>query len=78
MRIKQISNGQFLVYDSSLGTFALTDISTLQGGTGSNTSYPVYIQNTAPTTSATKYMWIETAISGDANCFSFWFEDGIS
>lgn len=73
----QISNGQFLAYDASLGTFALTDISTLQGESGSNTSYPVYIQNTAPTTSATKYMWIETAISGDANCFSIWFEDSL-
>lgn len=72
-----IANGSFLAYDDTEGLFALTNISELQGGSGSDSVYPIYIQNTAPTTSAAKYMWIETAIDGDANCFSFWFQDGI-
>ena len=72
-----LSNGQFLVYNATQDKFALTDISLLQGGANSDSVYPVYIQNSAPTTGATKYLWIETAAGGDANCFSFWFEDGL-
>jgi hypothetical protein len=73
----QLSNGQFLAYNSTTGLFALTDISVLQGGANSDSTYPVYIQNSAPTTSATKYMWIETAAGGDNTCFSIWFNDGL-
>jgi len=72
-----LANGQFLVYDSVAGKFGLTDKDGLFGGPGGDTVYPVYIQNTAPVTAAPKYMWIETAIGGDADCFGFWFEDGL-
>lgn len=72
-----ISNGQFLAYDETQDRFALTSIDALQGGANSDNLYPVFIQNTTPTTSANKYMWIQTAVDGDANCFSFWFEDGL-
>ena len=73
-----LANGQFLAYNTTTSKFALTTKDGLFGGANSDTIFPIYIQNTAPVTSAAKYMWIETAISGDANCFSFWFQDGIS
>jgi len=71
-----LSNGQFLVYDTSADKFVLTDIDGLYGGANSDSTYPIYIQNTAPVTTADKYMWIQTEINGNSNSFSFWFDDG--
>lgn len=71
-----LSNGQFLAYDNTQGKFALTDIDTLVGGTGGSNTWPVYIQNATPTTTADKYLWIQTGLGSSSNSWTFWFEDG--
>lgn len=71
-----LANGQFLMYDGNVSKFAVANISDYTSTPTGDTTYPVYIQNTTPTTSAAKYMWIETNIGGLANTFTFWFENG--
>lgn len=43
------------------------------GDVGDSADVPVFIQDTAPTTIADKYLWIDTS-GGD---IAFWVEDGV-
>ena len=63
---KNPDNNDAFVYDIAQKKFVLQPMSTV----------PLFIQSTAPTTSAEKYLWIQTEI-GANNDWSFWFEDGV-
>lgn len=48
-------------------------ISFVAGDVGDSADVPVFIQDTAPVTIATKYLWIDTS-GGD---IAFWVENGV-
>lgn len=69
-----LRDGDTLVYDSTLGT--LGKFKTVQTSLNEST-IPIFIQNTAPNTTADEYLWVQTSIDGDANTFTFWIENGV-
>lgn len=44
-------------------------------GSGSMTGQPIFISNTAPSTTG-KYLWIQTGLGDTSSDFTFWIEDG--
>lgn len=44
--------------------------------TGAGGGVSMFISNTQPTTSQTKYLWIQTGLGDDGTDCTFWIEDG--
>ena len=65
-----------LAFDDSVGKFAANSIGTVLGG--GDEAFGVFIQNTAPTTSLTKYLWIQTSVNGVNEDATWWYEDNLN
>ena len=80
-QLSSVANNEILVFDSDAGKFQSKDANTIiqytTSGSTSEENYPLFIQNTAPVTTRDKYMWIQSEVNGDDDCFSVWFNDGL-
>ena len=66
-----ISNGDVLMWNANTQLFELQQVST-----SSESDIPIFIQDDTPTTTASKYLWIQTGLGDDANSFTLWVETG--
>lgn len=73
-RKENIPDRAILIYNKDIDKYEVQLIDNAIGG--GDSSVPLFIQDSAPTTELNKYLWIQTNIDSGPDSFTFWFDDG--